>query len=423
MTGQDDPGLASLPPDRKLLRTFDLGAVAIRDLAADRTGRAPRRRPPVGRRRQPAAAPLRRPRRRGEPDLPAVRDPARGVRVRRPRPSTWSRTWSAWGWSAASGSTASASPRRQALLQQVLGGTVERAERRRDARAVRGRPVHRRGDGARVSRRRDDPADRRRLDARRQRRTPRPLGRPDADLAPRGPPARGREGRARRGGGARTPVQPEGPHARSGSAWTSSRRAPRSWRRRSRRPWPRACSWSTTSARPPTTRSRTTRSASSRPPACRRRAVARSTPRSSSCLLVGEPSPASLPLLAQHAKAAGDADGLRAVLARGEPDRARRERTGGGAARGRGRAPVRRRSDGAGQAPRGPRSTRSRCSVAPSDRMQGLAELVGARGRAGRHAARARRPAAPGRLAPDAGRGGAGRDPRARGARARGVGW
>ncbi|MGA9159908.1 MAG: AAA family ATPase, partial [Actinomycetota bacterium] len=34
MTGQDDPGLASLPPDRKLLRTLDLGAVAIRDLAA-----------------------------------------------------------------------------------------------------------------------------------------------------------------------------------------------------------------------------------------------------------------------------------------------------------------------------------------------------------------------------------------------------
>ena len=34
MTGQDDPSLASLSLDRKLLRTFDLGAVAIRDLAA-----------------------------------------------------------------------------------------------------------------------------------------------------------------------------------------------------------------------------------------------------------------------------------------------------------------------------------------------------------------------------------------------------
>ncbi|HKE53908.1 MAG TPA: AAA family ATPase, partial [Actinomycetota bacterium] len=33
MTGQDDPSLASLPPDAKLLRTLDLGAVAIRDLA------------------------------------------------------------------------------------------------------------------------------------------------------------------------------------------------------------------------------------------------------------------------------------------------------------------------------------------------------------------------------------------------------
>ena len=36
MTGQDDPSLASLPPDRKLLRTLDLGAVAMRDLAAIR---------------------------------------------------------------------------------------------------------------------------------------------------------------------------------------------------------------------------------------------------------------------------------------------------------------------------------------------------------------------------------------------------
>ncbi|HET9250092.1 MAG TPA: AAA family ATPase, partial [Actinomycetota bacterium] len=36
MTGQDDPSLATLPPDGKLLRTLDLGAVAIRDLAAIR---------------------------------------------------------------------------------------------------------------------------------------------------------------------------------------------------------------------------------------------------------------------------------------------------------------------------------------------------------------------------------------------------
>ena len=33
MSGQDDPGLASLPPDRRLLRTFDLAAVAFRALA------------------------------------------------------------------------------------------------------------------------------------------------------------------------------------------------------------------------------------------------------------------------------------------------------------------------------------------------------------------------------------------------------
>src|SRR5262245_13317711 len=34
LTGRADPSLASLPPDAKLLRTLDLGAVAIRDLAA-----------------------------------------------------------------------------------------------------------------------------------------------------------------------------------------------------------------------------------------------------------------------------------------------------------------------------------------------------------------------------------------------------
>jgi DNA-binding CsgD family transcriptional regulator len=36
MSGQDDPGLASLQPDRRLLRTFDLGAVAFRALATER---------------------------------------------------------------------------------------------------------------------------------------------------------------------------------------------------------------------------------------------------------------------------------------------------------------------------------------------------------------------------------------------------
>ncbi len=36
MSGQDDPGLATLPADRQLLRTFDLGAIAFRALAAAR---------------------------------------------------------------------------------------------------------------------------------------------------------------------------------------------------------------------------------------------------------------------------------------------------------------------------------------------------------------------------------------------------
>jgi len=36
MSGQDDPGLASLPSDQRVLRTFDLGAVAFRALAEER---------------------------------------------------------------------------------------------------------------------------------------------------------------------------------------------------------------------------------------------------------------------------------------------------------------------------------------------------------------------------------------------------
>ncbi len=36
MSGRDDPGLATLTPDSRLLRTFDLGAVAFRALAAER---------------------------------------------------------------------------------------------------------------------------------------------------------------------------------------------------------------------------------------------------------------------------------------------------------------------------------------------------------------------------------------------------
>jgi DNA-binding CsgD family transcriptional regulator/tetratricopeptide (TPR) repeat protein len=36
MSGRDDPGVATLPPDQKLLRQFDLTALAIRDLAEER---------------------------------------------------------------------------------------------------------------------------------------------------------------------------------------------------------------------------------------------------------------------------------------------------------------------------------------------------------------------------------------------------
>ena len=70
--------------------------------------------------------------------------------------------------------------------------------------------------------------------------------------------------------------------------------------------------------RPPTTASRTSRSASSPPARSRRRGAARSTRAIVDLLLdAGSPPPASLPLLAQHALAAGDAARVRPLLDRG----------------------------------------------------------------------------------------------------------
>ena len=72
--------------------------------------------------------------------------------------------------------------------------TGRRRRRRDHAHAGRGRAVHRRGDGHRVPRRRHDPADRRHVDAREERRAYGAIRGEDADLAPRRAPARGDDG-------------------------------------------------------------------------------------------------------------------------------------------------------------------------------------------------------------------------------------
>ena len=86
ISGRDEPGFESLSPDAKLLRAFDLAGVAISALAADPPARAAHRRRPVGRRRHPPAAPLRRPERRRPADLPVPDHPAGRVRDRHARP-------------------------------------------------------------------------------------------------------------------------------------------------------------------------------------------------------------------------------------------------------------------------------------------------------------------------------------------------
>ena len=228
------------------------------------TARHPDRRPPVVRRRQPPPAPLRGPLGRHEPDLPDVRDPARGARVgdRGREPA------------GGHGPDGPAPPDEGRPLHAVRDEGPRRVgprrpgrrERRgRHARAGRGRAVHRRGDGARVPRRRDDPADRRRLAPGPQRRTAGALRREDPHLAPRRAPARRDEGAARGCRRARSPLQPEGPARGRAPRGRRRRPSPPRSRSRSRRRCRRGCSPSTPSRRRPTTASSTSRCAISRP--------------------------------------------------------------------------------------------------------------------------------------------------------------
>ena len=104
ISGRDEPGFESLSPDAKLLRAFDLAGVAIAGARQDPPDRAAHRRRPVGRRRHAAPAPVRRPERRRPADLPVpdhpagrVRDGHRGRELRRrhgadgPRPAAATR--------------------------------------------------------------------------------------------------------------------------------------------------------------------------------------------------------------------------------------------------------------------------------------------------------------------------------------------
>ena len=273
----------------------------------------------------------------------------------RPRPSTWSPTWSAWGSFGACGCAASASPRPTRSCSSSSAATLNATSAAAMHAQSEGVPfiveemAHAYRDGG------HDPGDRRRLDALRQRRAPRSLRRQDADLAPRGAPAQGHEGRARRGRRARSSFQPEGPprDRAPGGRPNDQPRGPRriaraGRRRRSARRARRAVAPADYSF--PHDQIREFASAGLSAP--RRR---RSTSRSSTCCWLGEPSPASLPLLAHHAKAAGDAEVCVKFSLEATRARPRGQRPRGGPARRRRGAPVRGRPAGAGQAARGSR--------------------------------------------------------------------
>ena len=172
--------------------------------------RRPDRRPPVVGRGQPPPAALRGPHRRRQPDLPDVRDPSRGVRGRH-RGREPGRRHGPHG--------RRAPPQARPVLAdgyaRVPGPGARRSGRPvgrgGDARAGRGRPVHRRGDGVRLPRGRVGPGDRRRLDACRERRAAGALGGEDADLAAGDEAPRRHEGAPGRRGDPGTAVQPAGP--------------------------------------------------------------------------------------------------------------------------------------------------------------------------------------------------------------------
>ena len=131
--------------------------------------RDPDRRPPVVGRGQPASLALRGPHRRRQPDLPDVRDPSRGVRGRHRSREPGGRHGTRGGRAPIEARPVLADGHAR-LPGAGAGRTGRRVRGCRDARAGRGRPVHRRGDGVRVSRGRAGPGDRRGLDPRRERR-------------------------------------------------------------------------------------------------------------------------------------------------------------------------------------------------------------------------------------------------------------
>ena len=267
MSGQDDPGLATLAGGSPAPAHVRSRRRRVPRPRSGASARHPRRRPPVGRRRQPAHAPLRGPLGRHEPDLPDARDAARGARVG-DRGREPDRGHGADGPGPPDeGRPLDAAPRRAELVASVLGGPVDANGAAVDACAGRRCAVHRRGDGACLSRRRDDPADRRRLAAGAKRGAP--GARPPCKTlisAPRRAPAGRDEGNCSPMPPCSVAASASRTCARSSSAWTTSgvraRRARVGTRAGGRR---RGCSPSTPSRRRPTTASRTSRCAISRP--------------------------------------------------------------------------------------------------------------------------------------------------------------
>ena len=214
----------------------------------------------------------------------------------------------------------------------------------RHAGPVRGRAVHRRGAGADAPRGRHAPAGRRRVAARPERGPAGPVRGPDAHPAPRRAPPGPDTGRARRRGDPRAQLQPARP---AGDPGPDRSRAIAPQSASGRRP-PRMPTSSPTISAPPSRRASCSSRRQGEPAdytftheqvrdfaaaqlsAARRRQVHAAVV--DLLLEGGDPAPAGLPMLAQHALAAGDTeraaqfsiDAATAALASNAPEEALR---------------------------------------------------------------------------------------------------
>ena len=225
MSGEDDPGLANLPADQRLLRTFDLGAVAFRALAGQ----------------QGLAVLIDDVQWADDDSLRLLRYVVR-ANATNPilllfaiRPEEFALVTEAVNLIADMDRMGVVRRLRvnrftpaetRSFLAETLDGPIDTNSASVMHGQAEGVPFMVKEMALAYRDSGHDPADRRHVDVGAQRRPPGAVGREDADLPPRRPPARRHEDAAGRGGGARAALQPEGP-ARDRTAGARGGRRPR----------------------------------------------------------------------------------------------------------------------------------------------------------------------------------------------------